>query len=218
MDFRPRAREPREPREPRDAAQRTYATEISVPRLGDDGTQRLHSRMPDPEPPATAADVLAVLQGKTTGPEAGAALASYFAPGPEPRYDTRQAQAQAQAEAEGRLVTTWLAQDYEAREGQDADVVTASPAELAAEYNHGAETGSQLTTLAAANGRAADYIAARQLELTGPASGPDERTAAERERERGFARGGESALALLRELEAADAASREAEPELEAGS
>ena len=34
--------------------------------------------------PATALDVLAALKGEITGPGAEAALASYFAPGPEP--------------------------------------------------------------------------------------------------------------------------------------
>ena len=53
--------------------------------------------------PATALGVLAVLKGEITGPEADAALASYFSPGPEPRFDTPQAQAQAQAEAEPEL-------------------------------------------------------------------------------------------------------------------
>ena len=38
-------------REPRDGAERIYVTEISVPLLGDGGIQRLHSQMPDPEPP-----------------------------------------------------------------------------------------------------------------------------------------------------------------------
>ena len=45
--------------------------------------------------PATALDVLAALKGDITGPEADAALASYFSPGPEPRFDTPQAQAEA---------------------------------------------------------------------------------------------------------------------------
>lgn len=111
-------------------------------------------------------------------------------------------------------MTAWLAQDYKARGDQAADHVTASPADLAAEYNHGAETASQLTALAAANGHSADYIENRQQELTGPDEGPDERTPAEREWARGYARGSESTLALLRELEAADAAGHE--PELEA--
>jgi hypothetical protein len=54
--------------------------------------------------PATALDVLAALKGEITGPEADAVLASYFAPGPEPRYDTPQAQAEAaQAEPEPEL-------------------------------------------------------------------------------------------------------------------
>jgi hypothetical protein len=59
---------------------------------------------PDPEPaspePATAIDVLAVFTGEIAGPEADAILASYFAPGPEPRYDTPQARAEAEAEPE----------------------------------------------------------------------------------------------------------------------
>lgn len=58
------------------------------------------------QPAATAADVLRVLSGPngtTTSPEAKATLASYFAPGPEPRYDTPQAQAEAEAEAEAGL-------------------------------------------------------------------------------------------------------------------
>jgi hypothetical protein len=50
--------------------------------------------MTDPSA-ATTAHVLAVHQGLITGPEADAVLASYFAPGPEPRYDTPQAQAEA---------------------------------------------------------------------------------------------------------------------------
>lgn len=50
-------------------------------------------------PPATAVDVLAVFDGKTTGAEATKVLASYFAPGPEPRYDTPQAQQEAEAES-----------------------------------------------------------------------------------------------------------------------
>ena len=41
------------------------------------------------ETPAVAADVLAVFRGEITGPAAGEVLASYFAAGPEPRYDTR---------------------------------------------------------------------------------------------------------------------------------
>lgn len=45
---------------------------------------------------ATALDVLAVFSGETTGPDADAVLASYFAPGPEPRYDTPELQAEAQ--------------------------------------------------------------------------------------------------------------------------
>ena len=46
--------------------------------------------------PATALDVLAVLRGEVTGPDADAALASYFAPGAEPRYDTPQAEPEAE--------------------------------------------------------------------------------------------------------------------------
>ena len=49
-------------------------------------------------PAATAADVLAVFTGELTGAEADAIMASYFAPGPEPRYDTPQARAEAEAE------------------------------------------------------------------------------------------------------------------------
>ncbi len=41
-------------RVPRDwlATPRTYVTEISVPRLGDDGVQRLYAPMKEPEPEA----------------------------------------------------------------------------------------------------------------------------------------------------------------------
>ena len=46
-------------------------------------------------------------------------------------------------------MTVWLPQDYEARGEQDADRVTASPEDLAAEYRHGAETAYWITTLAA---------------------------------------------------------------------
>jgi hypothetical protein len=55
--------------------------------------------MTEPDPPATAVDVLAVFSGDITGPDADAVLASYFVPGPEPRYDTPQARAEAEAEA-----------------------------------------------------------------------------------------------------------------------
>ena len=48
---------------------------------------------------ATAMDVLAVFLGQITGPDADVVLASYFAPGPHPRYDTPAAQAQAETEA-----------------------------------------------------------------------------------------------------------------------
>ena len=47
---------------------------------------------------ATAVDALAVFRGEITGPGADAVLASYFAPGPEPRYDTPEAQAEAEAQ------------------------------------------------------------------------------------------------------------------------
>jgi hypothetical protein len=50
--------------------------------------------------PATAADVVAVLQGRTTGADADAVLASYFASDAVPRYDTPELQAEALAEAE----------------------------------------------------------------------------------------------------------------------
>ena len=53
--------------------------------------------------PATALGVLAVLKGEITGPEADAALASYFSPGPEPRFDTPQAQAEPEPEPEAEL-------------------------------------------------------------------------------------------------------------------
>ncbi len=46
---------------------------------------------------ATAADVLAVFRGEITGPDAHAVLASYFAPGPEPRYDTPQPEPEPEA-------------------------------------------------------------------------------------------------------------------------
>jgi hypothetical protein len=56
--------------------------------------------MAESRPPATALEALAVLCGEVTGPDADAVLASYFAPGPEPRYDTPAARAAAEAEAE----------------------------------------------------------------------------------------------------------------------
>ena len=52
---------------------------------------------------ATAMDVLAVFRGEISGPDADAVLKSYFAPGPEPRYDTPRARAEAEAEAEAGL-------------------------------------------------------------------------------------------------------------------
>jgi hypothetical protein len=80
--------------------QRTYVTEVSVPRIGDGGRQQLHSRPLEAERPATAADVLATLRGETTGPEASKALASYFRSDAEPRYDTPQARAEAEKDLE----------------------------------------------------------------------------------------------------------------------
>jgi hypothetical protein len=50
------------------------------------------------KPAATAADALAVFRGEVTGPAADAVLASYFAPGPEPRYDTPARAAEAEAQ------------------------------------------------------------------------------------------------------------------------
>ena len=119
-------------------------------------------------------------------------------------------------------MTAWLPQDYEARGEQDADRVTASPEDLAAEYGKGAETAYQLTMLAAANGRSADYIEARQQEMADPQGGQDTWTPAEQKWAQGYARGAESAVSLLREREAGDAAEqaahrRETEYEAEAG-
>ncbi len=54
-------------------------------------------------PPATAIEAFGALSGDITGPEAEAILASYFAPGPQPRYDTPQARAEAEAEPEASL-------------------------------------------------------------------------------------------------------------------
>jgi hypothetical protein len=47
--------------------------------------------------PATAAEVWAAIRGEITGGEADWVIASYLAPGPQPRYDTPQAWAEAQA-------------------------------------------------------------------------------------------------------------------------
>jgi hypothetical protein len=118
-------------------------------------------------------------------------------------------------------MTVWLLQDYEARGEQDADRVTASPEDLAAEYRHGAETAYRITTLAAANGHTADYIEARQQELAGPQAGQDTRTPAEQKWARGYAHGAESVVSLReRETDDADeraAHGRETEYEAEAG-
>jgi hypothetical protein len=46
---------------------------------------------------ATAAEAWAALRGDIAGPEADRAIASYLAPGPQPRYDTPRARAEAQA-------------------------------------------------------------------------------------------------------------------------
>ena len=54
-------------------------------------------------PPATAIEAVGALSGDITGPEAEAILASYFAPGPQLRYDTPQARAEAEAEPEASL-------------------------------------------------------------------------------------------------------------------
>jgi len=72
-----------DPREPRAGEHpgRTYVTEVSRPRVGDGGVQRLHSRMKEPAPYAL-------------GPEAGgpvtmgafiASMASYGPGRPEPQ-------------------------------------------------------------------------------------------------------------------------------------
>ena len=50
--------------------------------------------------PATAAEVWAAVRGDVTGDEARSVIASYLAPGPQPRYDTPQARAEAQADRE----------------------------------------------------------------------------------------------------------------------
>jgi hypothetical protein len=54
----------------------------------------------DARQPATAAEVWAAVRGDVTGDEARSVIASYLAPGPQPRYDTPQARAEAQADRE----------------------------------------------------------------------------------------------------------------------
>jgi hypothetical protein len=50
--------------------------------------------------PATAIEAFEALKAGITGPDAESVLASYLAPGPQPRYDTPQARAEAEADAE----------------------------------------------------------------------------------------------------------------------
>ena len=80
--------------------------------------------------------------------------------------------------------------------------MTASPQAVQAEYDHGAATAWQLTEHSAANGRDADYIEQRHMELTGPAADQDRRTVAESAWHRGYDAGAGGSVSLLRELEA----------------
>ena len=50
--------------------------------------------------PATAAEVWAAVRGEVTGDETRSVIASYLAPGPQPRYDTPHARAEALADPE----------------------------------------------------------------------------------------------------------------------
>lgn len=98
-------------------------------------------------------------------------------------------------------MTAWTEQDYERADGRDAGEVTASPLALEAEYQHGASTAWQLTEHSAANGRDADYIGQRHMELNGPAADQDQRTPAESAWHRGYDAGADGSVSLLRELE-----------------
>ena len=67
----------------------------------------MHAPLPRPRPAPpltvgrpTAAEVWAAVQGEVTGDETRSVIASYLAPGPQPRYDTPQARAEALADGE----------------------------------------------------------------------------------------------------------------------
>jgi hypothetical protein len=98
-----------------DRQPRTYVTEIGYPPAGNGALHSLHRPMPRPEPlPEPGPDV--TVFGPSDSPipctpsvstvtwaqlwrDADAALASYSAPGPEPRHDALQAQVEAEVYA-----------------------------------------------------------------------------------------------------------------------
>ena len=98
-------------------------------------------------------------------------------------------------------MTAFAQQDYEQREGQDADQVTASPLTLQREYYDGAAAAWQATERSAEDGRSPDHIAQHHAELNGPTADRAERTPAEHAWHRGYDAGADGSVALLRELE-----------------
>jgi len=98
-------------------------------------------------------------------------------------------------------MTAWAQQDYDRARDRDADQVTATRADLTAEFEHGKNTAWQLTERSAEGGRSADYIEQRHMELNGPAADQDQRTAAESAWLRGYDAGADGSVSLLRDLE-----------------
>ena len=98
-------------------------------------------------------------------------------------------------------MTAWTQQDYDRIGDQDADQVTASPAALQAEYEHGKATAWQLTERSAEGGQTAGQIEQRYTELNGTAADQDQRTPAESAWQSGYEHGAQGSIALLKELE-----------------
>ena len=98
-------------------------------------------------------------------------------------------------------MTAWAPADFEAKEGQDADRVTASQADLAREFEHGKATSWQMTERSAGNGHSSDHIEQRHWELNGPTADQHERTPAEHAWHRGYDAGADGSVSLLRDLE-----------------
>ena len=98
-------------------------------------------------------------------------------------------------------MTAYTQEDHQRTDRQDADQVTASPLTLEREYHAGAATAWLMTERSAENGRSADHIEQRHMELNGPAADQDQRTPAESAWHRGYDAGADGSVSLLRDLE-----------------
>ena len=98
-------------------------------------------------------------------------------------------------------MTAWAPADFEAKEDQDADQITASPLTLQREHLDGKATAWWMTERSAENGRSADSIQQRHAELSGPTADQTERTPAESSWWSGYRSGAEGSTDLLREME-----------------